>query len=221
LPWGIRRIKESLRAASAACGLLSLAPNHIGHSIRARALTALMRSRAVRTNFILRPDLSFTGTGAVMGGASFQVATSFQREFYQNTIDSDYIVCARGFGNNSIRLYEALCCGRIPVFIDTDCVLPYDFEIDWKKYCVWVDESELPQLGEKIADFHAGLSHTGFLDLQRACRKLWEEWLAPEAFFAHFHRHLPRVKMPAATEGSKSKRSRANDGNPMLSTPLG
>jgi len=23
-----------------------------------------------------------------------------------------------------------------------------------------------------------------------ACRRLWEEWLSPEAFFANFHRHL-------------------------------
>jgi len=49
----------------------------------------------------------------------------------------------------SYRLYEALCCGRIPVFIDTDCVLPYDFMIDWKKYFVWVDQSELPLIAEK------------------------------------------------------------------------
>jgi len=70
-------------------------------------------------------------------------------EFLQNMIGSDYVFCCRGAGNFSYRLYEALCCGRIPVFIDTDCVLPYDFMIDWKKYFVWVDQSELPLIAEK------------------------------------------------------------------------
>lgn len=29
---------------------------------------------------------------------------------------SDYVLCTRGNGNYSIRFYEALCRGRIPVF---------------------------------------------------------------------------------------------------------
>jgi len=29
-----------------------------------------------------------------------------------------------------------------------------------------------------------------FEELRVACRRLWEERLSPEAFFANFHRHL-------------------------------
>lgn len=28
------------------------------------------------------------------------------------------------------------------------------------------------------------------------CRRLWEEWLSPEAFFANFHRHLEVMDLP-------------------------
>ena len=96
-----------------------------------------------------------------------------RQEYVQNMIESDYILCARGAGNFSYRLYETLSCGRIPVFIDTDCVLPYNFAIEWKKYCVWVNEGELSHIAEKVAEFHSRLSPQEFLDLQSACRRLW------------------------------------------------
>jgi hypothetical protein len=178
LPWGWKRLKESLRTACAASGLLAYAPNHTGHSLRTRALRTLSRCQSLQTNFLFRENLAFSGVGTVMGDTPPEQALNFQREFYDNIVNSDYVLCARGYGNNSIRLYEALSCGRIPVFIDSDCVLPYDFLIDWKKYCVWVTENELPFLGEKIADFHARLSNASFVELQYSCRKLWEDWLS-------------------------------------------
>jgi len=91
-------------------------------------------------------------------------------------------------------LYETLSFGRIPIFINTDCVLPYDFAIDWKKYCVWVDESELPFIADKVADFHNALAPQEFEDLQYECRRMWEEWLSPEGFFDNFYRHLEMYK---------------------------
>ena len=113
-----------------------------------------------------------------------------QLEFLQNLLESDYVLCARGYGNYSHRLYEALACGRIPLFIDTDCVLPFDFAIDWKRFCVWVDQVDLRSVADRVAEFHASISGEEFEELQVACRRLWEEWLSPEAFFANFHRHL-------------------------------
>ena len=105
-------------------------------------------------------------------------------------IDSDYVLCVRGDGNYSIRFYETLCCGRIPVFINTDCVLPYDFEIDWKDYCIWINQNELHLIDEKIAEFHEKISDKDFIDLQHECCKLWKNWLSPEGFFTNFHKHF-------------------------------
>ncbi|HEY9707843.1 MAG TPA: hypothetical protein V6D48_06525 [Oculatellaceae cyanobacterium] len=71
-------------------------------------------------------------------------------------------------------------------------MLSYDFEIDWKKYCVWLDERELPLIAEKIAEFPENLSPQEFVGLQHECRKVWEQRVAPEGFFANLHRHIPR-----------------------------
>ena len=83
-----------------------------------------------------------------------------------------------------------MACGRIPLFIDTDCVLPFDFAIDWKRFGVWVDQADLRSVADRVAEFHDSISGEEFEELQVACRRLWEEWLSPEAFFANFHRHL-------------------------------
>jgi hypothetical protein len=147
----------------------------------------------IETNFVIR-DSFLGGAWLRDGRTDLLLAQTARMEFLQNMVDSDYVVCARGGGNFSYRLYETLCCGRIPVFIDTDCVLPYDFEIDWKRHCVWVDEKEVDCAGRKVAEFHASLTEKDFLTLQEGCRKLWNDWLSPVGFFRNLHRHFVRMR---------------------------
>ena len=158
-----------------------------GHAIRLRAMRALTKTPEIDTNFVVR-DVFF---GVAVGGATNgDQIHDLRQEYLRNILDSDYTLCVRGVGNFSYRLYETLSCGRIPVFVDTDCLLPYDSVIDWKKYCVYIGENEISQIGEKVAEFHASLSSGEFEQLQRDCRKLWEDFISPEGFFRNFHRHL-------------------------------
>jgi hypothetical protein len=122
---------------------------------------------------------------------------NFKREYFDNIVNSDYVVCGRGNGNFSYRLYETLALGRIPIFIDTDAALPLQDRIDWKKYCVWIDESQLSAIDRIVADFHNGLSDKQFEQLQRDCRRLWEEYLRPEGYFREVVRDLVRRLAPA------------------------
>jgi hypothetical protein len=158
-----------------------------GHRLRARALRLLGESPLVETNFIIR-DAFFGGALTPAGGMA-QVQ-ALRREFVDNLAASDYVLCVRGNGNFSYRLYEALSLGRIPVLVDTDCPLPYDWDIDWRRYCVWVDQKDLGGIARQVAEFHDRLTPAEFEDLQRQCRALWEARLSPEGFFQHFHRHL-------------------------------
>jgi hypothetical protein len=164
----------------------ALGGRHRTGSARSRGLAYLERHPEVDTNFILRDAF----WGGAISSTDPETWRALRREYIQNMVESDYVLCARGGGNFSYRLYETLSCGRIPVFIDTDCVLPLDFLIDWKEYCVWIDERDLGQIGNRIAAFHASLTSAEFADCQRACRRLWETHLSPEGFFAHFHTHF-------------------------------
>lgn len=164
-------------------------PSSIGQRIRSNAMRYLIQSPEVETNFIVR-DRFLGGVISPDGSQDLEMKRKMRQEYVRNMLESDYILCARGKGNFSYRLYETLSCGRIPIIVDTDCVFPFDFAVEWKNYGVWVDERDLPSIADKVTEFHANLSPKDFMDLQYGCRKLWEEWLSPQGFFASFYRHF-------------------------------
>lgn len=191
MPLNLKRLKETVRLGLHYLGVTRLAPSLSAHSSRVRALLELSRSPSVQTNFMLNGNSPFAWQcGYLLQNQGSSGIQQSRVDYLNNLMRSDYIICARGTGNYSLRLYEALCCGRIPIFIDTDCVLPYDFHVDWKKYCIWVNESELSSIAEKVIDFHHKLSAQEFLELQYECRKLWKQWLSPEGFLENFYRHF-------------------------------
>lgn len=161
-----------------------------GQSLRFSALRSLSSYPGIETNFVIRDR-------AVLSSAPDPNQKKRARiEFVVNLTESDYVFCCRGAGNYSNRLYEVLSCGRIPVLLNTDCEMPLESWIDWKKYCVWVEEEDLAHLGEKIVEFHQSLSAGDFVDLQYECRSLWKQWLSPEGFFANFDRcFLPETRL--------------------------
>jgi hypothetical protein len=153
------------------------------HVLRMKIIPALAESSLVTANFSIRDNLFFNLR-------DLKQQKLLRTKFIKNMIDSDYIVCPPGCTPISVRFYEALACGRIPIFINSDTVLPYEFAIDWKKYCIWIEEGEISQIDQKISEFHDRLSPQDFIDLQHQCRKIWKKWCSVEGFFSHFYRHL-------------------------------
>jgi hypothetical protein len=161
-------------------------------SMRSQALGVLSRSNEVETRFINHSQFWAGAIARTWGGGRYAARMrAARRQFVDNLVDSDYALCVRGAGNFSFRLYEALCCGRIPLFVDTGGVLPYEDAIDWKRLCVWVDGSDLHRIDRIVADYHAALSDREFEERQRECRAIWEEWLSPIGFHRHFALHFP------------------------------
>lgn len=155
-----------------------------GEALRTSALNLLAQNSGLESNFIIRQNAIF-----------FEASNPLQKkavrmEYVQNIATSDYIFCCRGSGNYSNRLYEVLSCGKIPIFLDTDCELPWDSLIDWKQYCVWIEEKDLPNIAEKVIEFHNRLSPQEFLDLQHSCRQLWQNWLSAEGFYRNVSHYL-------------------------------
>lgn len=146
---------------------------------RALALKYIEISEDVCANFIKRDQYR-------AGAADKASRRRTTVEFFNNIKNTDYTLCLRGGGNFSVRLYEALAMGRIPVFVNTDCILPFDQWIPWEEHVVWIEEDEIPVIGEKVAEFHSRLTVASFNELQRKNRQLWTEWLS----FSGFHEKL-------------------------------
>lgn len=153
----------------------------IGLEVRVKAIKVLQKCKGVDCKFIHRRDF-----WAGLGGnhtVTEDERTTVRREFIENLFNTDYNLCLRGAGNYSMRFYETLSAGRIPLYVNTRCVLPFEDEIDWTKHVVRIEESNLQNLGDIIVNFHRGLSDEAFLALQRANRQLWLDYFAPHSYF--------------------------------------
>lgn len=147
-------------------------------SLRGYIVRTLLSDKRVKMNFVFRK-----GFGGYCNDG-------MRHEYVKNMVEADYALVTRGAGNFSYRLYEVLSCGRIPAFIDTDCVLPFDQLIDWKKYGVWVDAKDIESIGDKLAEFHDNISDNYFRDLQCLIRQLYEKWISPVGFHSNLWKCL-------------------------------
>lgn len=190
--WGLRQeithLRRQLGRLKNRQNLQDSRPERWPVILRVRILRELAASPSVTANFILR-DKNYANAKQ-NGQWHEQTKASVWSEYAQNMLTSDYVLCVRGFGNYSFRFYETLSAGRIPVFVNTDCALPYDSILDWRETCVWVEQNEIAHIGEKIAEFHNKLSPADFIDLQHKCRRVWDEWVSPHGFFRNLHRHF-------------------------------
>jgi len=143
--------------------------------LREKVLRTIEKS-SLQTNFIRRAKYR-------AGASTPEQREKTTLEYFKNQQDSDYIVCVRGGGNFSVRFYETLAMGRIPVFINTDCKLPLENNIEWEKHAVWIEENEIQDIPEKIIAFHEKLGEDGFRALQQHNRKLWEANMTLSSFY--------------------------------------
>ncbi len=164
-------------------GKIGVSP-YKGHSIRNLALNLMQNNQQIAANFVIRREAAF------FKASDEDSRINIRLQYVENIVNSDYTLCIRGAGNYSNRFYEVISCGRIPIFVDTDCVLPWDSVINWKKYTVSLNEKELNTIVNKVLEFHNRLSPDEFIEMQHACRKLWKEWLSPEGFFSHLYLSL-------------------------------
>lgn len=176
-------------------GLAKRALGRPAMSSRGQAMRRLAADGRIESRFVVRP--AFFGGSVVDGRSNYELMRRVRLEYVENMLGADYALAARGAetwgksaGNFSYRLYEILSAGRPPLFVNTDCVLPYDDQLDWKSFTIWVDESDLRHIADTLVRFHESLSAAEFVDLQRECRRVWLEYLSPQGFFRNLHRHF-------------------------------
>jgi hypothetical protein len=145
---------------------------------RAEALQRLERDPRIQTRFLLRDARSVTTPDV------------YRHQYMENIFETDYTLAVRGVGNFSYRLYEALSCGRIPLFVNTDCVLPLSSEINWRSLCIWLEGSDVRTIADRLLAAHRAMTADEFQDRQRNCRQVWVTKLTEPGFFSSLHERL-------------------------------
>lgn len=111
-------------------------------------------------------------------------------EYYNNQLESDIITCVRGVGNFSLRLYETLAMGRIPVFVDTDAPLPEISGKNWNDYVIWVDRKNIAQAPEIAMNW---LKNKDIGVQKRKNRQLWIDEMRLDNFWLNQLKDLCRI----------------------------
>jgi hypothetical protein len=132
---------------------------------RARILRKLQSSN-LKTDFILRSRYK--------GGAnSPEEKEKVEKEFYQNIQDSLFTVCIRGMGNYSVRFYQTLAMGRIPILIDTDSVLPFSSEIPYDQFVLRVPFQNRFDIKPFVESFIMSKTEDELVQIQKVARESW------------------------------------------------
>jgi hypothetical protein len=147
-----------------------------GIFFRQKMLAVCEHSSLVDTNFVLRKGFSGHRDTITL---SPEIA---RREYIENMQKSDFVLAPKGDGNYSMRFYETLSLGRIPVLLDTDCALPFESEIAYEDIVVTVPLKESIHTPTFVSDFYASVSDKEYKKRQNAARKIFVSRLRTDAF---------------------------------------
>jgi hypothetical protein len=149
---------------------------------RINTINILKNNNNLTTNFIVRKDF---------WGGKPNDQTLFD-EFSDNIINSHFTVCNRGRGNFSMRFYQTLSYGRIPVLINTDMVFPFDDEIDWNSIIIiGNDENEIIN---KILSWWNN-KDIDIEKIQLKCKEVYDTFLYQKKYFNKIFSYIENKKI--------------------------
>ena len=95
------------------------------------------------------------------------------KKHYADILDaSRFVLCPRGIGTSTFRLFETLQSGRVPVILSDDWVAPAG--IDWDAISLRVREADIGRLAEIC---EANLQR--WPGMAGQARQTWERWFSP------------------------------------------
>jgi len=145
-----------------------LPDDHVLFSFMGKVANAPVR----RAILALRHDRSIVrevDSGQTEGGAL--------GEAYEESIrKSAFVLCPRGLGTSTWRLFETMKAGRAPVILSDAWVPPEGPE--WPRFSLRIRESDAARLPELLAAREAEAAEMG-----KAAREAWEAWGSREVAF--------------------------------------
>jgi hypothetical protein len=95
------------------------------------------------------------------------------RNYADSLHSAKFVVCPRGVGTSSVRLFEAMRAGRAPVIISDEWLAPP--LVDWESCAIQLRERDLHHLPAMLRE-----RETDAGELGARARKIWEERYSPQ-----------------------------------------
>ncbi|WP_407429033.1 exostosin family protein [Arcticibacter sp.] len=121
-------------------------------------------------------------------GESFGSHPISSKMQYANLLsDSKFVLCPRGFGPSSIRLFETMQAGRVPVIISDEWVSPPG--LPWSDFSVFIPESSVDEIPRILEE-----EEVSWEAKAKLARRIWEENFAPDTLFHYCMNNLLTLK---------------------------
>jgi hypothetical protein len=98
-----------------------------------------------------------------------------QRFYFETLLTSKFSLCPRGSGASSIRLFESMQLGVVPVIISDAWIYPHG--IKWSEFSIILKEKDIRDLERIITSFESSFQEMGLL-----ARKIFEENFTKETY---------------------------------------
>jgi hypothetical protein len=148
--------------------LFSFLGSFATHPVRQR-IGALAQEWSASSSFLVKDT-----TRIAIAQRSPDETELFRSSYLDVMRESKFILCPRGMCPSSVRLFETMKAGRVPVVISDEWVRPP--EVPWDQFVIIVRESEVASIPSILAR-----EVPTFPERAVAARRAWERWFAKEA----------------------------------------
>lgn len=153
-----------------------------------------LKNSYVKTNFIIKNGPKW-GTSSHAECLDENITKQIQEEsieiFYKNMTENLFTLCVRGWGNYSYRFCQTICMGRIPILVDTDCVLPFEETFNYDKYIVRVKPDQ--NIVEAVNRFY-NTNKESLINIQEQLYTFGNEYLTPVGFLQNLHKLIKKYE---------------------------
>lgn len=138
------------------------------NNYRSNLINTLQNNNNLQTNFIIRNKF--------WGGIPND--SKLFNDFTNNILNSHFIVCNRGEGNFSMRFYQTLSAGRIPILTNTDMIFPFEDEIDWNSIVIIGKNDN--DVVNKVLDWY---KNKNIEEIQIKCKEIYDNFFDKKIYF--------------------------------------
>lgn len=109
---------------------------------------------------------------------------------------SKFVLCPRGMGTASFRLFEAMESGRVPVIISDEWMAPRG--PDWESFSLRVLESQVENIPTLLQSCEAR-----YPEMALRARQAYEDWFAPDVVFHRLIENCAELLQSSRATGNK------------------
>jgi hypothetical protein len=112
----------------------------------------------------------------VMSKGSAEQRSVFWNRYVETARRSKFILCPRGIAASSIRLFETICMGRVPVILADEWVRPEGPQ--WEAFSIQIPERDARSVPRLLEEKEAAAFEMGLL-----ARAEWEKYFSSDVVF--------------------------------------